>query len=124
MRARVITGRRLGDLLALGVSLLAMGYGAYLLVIGREVSFMTPEGVVGTFRSPSLAGLIPLGIGLLAFWAAVRHRTAGLWAAAGLAAVFAVLFLFSLSVQFAVLTALLLVAAAVSTVASRGIQGR
>jgi hypothetical protein len=115
-------GRRLSDLLALAASLLAVAYGAYLLVVGRETNFMTPEGAVGTASEPSLAGLIPLGIGLLALWAAVKHRTIGLWAAAGLAAAFALLFLFSLALQFALLAAVLLVAAAVSTAFTRDVH--
>lgn len=115
-------GRRLGDILALFGSFLAVAYGAYLFVIGRDATFMTPEGEVGTVTEPSLAGVIPLGIGLLAFWATIKHRRNGLWAAAGLAAAFSVLFLFSLSLQFAVLAAFLFLAAAVSTVFARGVR--
>ena len=115
-------GRRLSDVLGLGGSLLGIAYGVYLLVIGRESSFLTPEGEAGTIMEPSLAGVIPLGIGLLALWATIRHRTVGLWLAAGLAAGFAVLFLFSLSLQFAALAAVLLVAAAVNTVFTRRIR--
>ena len=112
----MVTGRRLSDLLAFGIALIAVTYGLFLLVIGPETSFMTPDGAAGTSRSPSLVGLLPLGIGLLACWAAVRHRTVGLWAAGVLAAALSVVFLFSYSLQFAVLAALLLVAAALSEV--------
>lgn len=97
-----------------------MAYGVYLVAVGPEGSFMTPEGGVTTTRSPSLAGSIPLGIGLLAFWAAVKHRTMDLWGSRGSRRhIFALLFLFSLALQFAVLATLLLVAAATSPVSAR-----
>jgi hypothetical protein len=117
-------GRRLSDFLALGGSFLSVAYGAYLLAIGPEASFMTPEGGVGTLRSPSLAGLIPAGIGLLAFWAAVKRRPIGLWSAAALAAASSLVFLFSFALQLVVLAAFLLVAAALSTVSTRDIRRR
>ena len=75
-------------------------------------------------RSPTLAGLIPLGIGLLAFWAVVKRRPAGLWAAAGLAFAFSVVFLFSYSLQFAALAAIMLIAAVMRTAFARDIARR
>ena len=93
---------------------LALAFGADLLLIGRDIPWLTPEGQAGVFREPTLAGVIPIAIGVIAFWGALRRRR-GLWIAAGLAVACAVLFLFSLSLQFAALAAVLLVAAAMST---------
>lgn len=79
---------------------------------------MTPEGAAGTSRSPTLAGLIPLVVGLVAGWAAITRRSNGLRVAAG-AFASSMLFLFSLSLQFALLAAHLLIAAALSSLSTR-----
>jgi hypothetical protein len=115
----VSIGRRLGDALGLVGTVVGVAYGAWLLFVGSEVSYVTPEGAAGTMRSPTLAGMIPLLIGLLAGWAAIVRRPNGLWVAAGLAVTSSMLFLFSFSVQFALLAALLLVAAALSSMPTR-----
>ena len=112
-------GERLGDLLALAAGILAASYGTYLVVIGPDAPFITEAGVVGTARLPTMAGLLPIGIGLIAIWAVARHRTGGIWTAATLAAVLALVFLFSLSLQFAGLALLLFAAATVKTLATR-----
>lgn len=118
----VSIGRRLSDLVAFGAAVLAVAYGTYLLVIGPNSPYMTPDGVAGTVQFPTYAGAIPLGIGVLAIWAVVKRRTVGLWAAGGLALTFSVIFLFSLSLQFALLAAFLLLAAVIRTASSRGIR--
>jgi hypothetical protein len=105
----------MSDVLALGAACLAVVYGAYLLVIGPNSPYLTPQGAAGTVSSPTFAGSIPLGIGLLAIWAVVNGRTRGLWAAGALALAFSLVFLFSFSLQFAVLAALLLLAGAMRT---------
>ena len=117
-------GRRLSDLVALGAAFLAVAYGAYLLVIGPNSPYLTEEGATGTMQSPTFPGSIPLGIGLLAVWAVVNRRTGGLWGAAGLALVFSVVFLFSFSLQLAVLAALLLRAAVMRTAPTRDLAER
>ena len=122
-RTTVRIVRRLSDIVALGASFAGIAYGAYLLVVGRDGTFVPPEGATGTVTTLSLSGLLPLGIGLLALWATVKHRPSGLWAAAGVATILSLLFLFSLALQFAALAALLLIAAVVSTLSSRGMQG-
>ena len=52
-------GQRVSDGLALAGVLLAFGFGAYLLIVGPETTFLTLDGAATTTRSPTLAGLIP-----------------------------------------------------------------
>jgi hypothetical protein len=115
---------RISEIVALGSASLAIAYGLYLLVIGPSGSFMTPDGVAGTLRLPTLAGVVPLAIGLVAAWAVVSRRTRGLWAAAALAGLGAVVFLFSMALQLAAIAALLVVAALLRTAARRDMSER
>jgi|GEM_PF-4035221 hypothetical protein len=117
-------GRRLSDLVALGAASFSVAYGTYLLAIGPNSPYLTPEGVAGTIQSPTFAGAIPLGIGLLAIWAVIKRRTAGLWAAGALALASSVVFLFSFSLPFALIAAFLLLAAAMRTAATHDIRRR
>lgn len=79
------SGQRISNGLALAGAILAFGFGAYLLLVGPEMTFVTPEGPTTVTRSPTLAGLIPLGIGVVAMWAVAKRRTSGFWLAAALA---------------------------------------
>lgn len=117
-------GQRIGDGVALVGALLAFGFGAYLLLVGSESLYVLDGGPVTTTHSPTLAGLIPVGIGVVAIWAVARQRTRGYWLAAALATAAAVLFLFSISLQLAAIALLLLLAAVSRTIAARGIRGR
>jgi hypothetical protein len=101
---------------------LAIGFGAYLLLVGRDITWLTPDGQAGVIREPSLAGVIPISIGAIALWGVLRRRLTGLWLAAGLAVASSVAFLFSLSLQFAALAAVLFVAATMSTLFTRSSQ--
>jgi hypothetical protein len=120
----VSIGQRISNGLALAGALLAFGFGAYLLIVGPDSTFVIPDGPSTTIRSPSLAGLVPLGIGIVAVWAVVMRRTRGFWLAAALAIVAAALFLFSISLQLAAIAAFLLLAAVVRTMAARDIRHR
>jgi hypothetical protein len=105
--------QRIGDGVALVGALLAFAFGAYLLLVGSELLYVLDDGPVITTHSPTLAGLIPVGIGVVAIWAVARQRTRGYWLAAALASAAAVLFLFSISLPLAVIALLLLLAAAI-----------
>jgi hypothetical protein len=118
----VRVGHRISDGLALTGALLAFAFGVYLLVVGPETTILVPDGVTTTTRSPSLAGLVPLGIGVVAVWAVASRRTRNLWLAAGLAITASVLFLFSISLQLAAIAAILVLAAAAGTMTSRDIR--
>jgi len=116
--------QRLSDGLALTGVLVAFAFGAYLLIVGSNGTFTTPNGVSTTTTSPSLAGLVPLGIGAIAAWAVVTRRTRNFWLAAAIAVAAAVLFLFSISLQLAAIAALLVLAAAIRTMTARDIHQR
>jgi hypothetical protein len=120
----VTTGIRISTGLALAGTLLAFGFAAYLLVLGPESTFLTPDGPTVTSRSPSLAGLVPLVIGVVALWAVAKRRARGYWIAAAVATGAAVLFLFSISLQLGTIAALLLIAAAGRTLGTRDVQRR
>src|SRR3954466_13018753 len=119
---------RVGQPISIGLALvgavLALGFGAYLLLVGPETIFVMPDGPTATTRVPTLAGLIPVGIGLVALWGVASRRTIGYWVATVLAMAAAVLFLFSISGQLAVIAVVLLLAAVVRTVTTRDIQRR
>ena len=117
-------GQRLSDGLTVAGALLAFAFGAYLLIVGPELTTVTPEGFTMTARSPSPAGLVPLAIGILAVWAMSTRRARSSWLAAGVAIAAAVMFLFSISVQLAAIAAVLVLAAAIRTIASRATAGR
>jgi len=117
-------GQRISDGLALVGALLGFGFGAFLLLVGTESLYVLDGGPLITTHSPTPAGLIPVGIGVVALWAVARHRTRGYWVAASLATAAAVLFLFSISLPLAVTALLLLLAAVVRTVATRDIGRR
>ena len=117
-------GRRISTGLALVGALLAFGFAAYLIALGPESTFVTPDGPTTTSRSPSLAGLVPLAIGVVAVWAVAKGRASGYWIAAAVATVAAALFLFSISLQLAAIAVLLLVAAAARTLTTRAVRGR
>jgi hypothetical protein len=120
----VSIGRRISDCLALAGALLAFGFGAYLLLVGPESTFVTPDGPTNTLRSPTLAGLIPVGIGVVAVWAVAMRRTSGFWLAAAIATSAALLFLFSISLQLAAIAALLLLAGVARTMTARDVGER
>jgi drug/metabolite transporter (DMT)-like permease len=120
----VSIGYRISNGLALVGALLAFAFGAYLLIVGPHEIFMTPEGITTATTSPTLAGLVPLGIGAIAVLAVRTRRTRSFWLAAALAVAAAVMFLFSISLQLAPIAAFLVLAAAVRTVTSRDIQER
>lgn len=115
-------GNRVSNGLALAGALLAFAFGAYLLIVGPDEIFVTPEGTSTLTTSPTLAGLVPLGIGGAAVWAVRTRRTRSFWLAAGLATAAAVMFLFSISLQLAAIASFLVLAAAVRTVTSRDIR--
>lgn len=117
-------GGRISDGLALAGALLAFGFAAYLLVVGPDSTIVTPGGPSTTTQSPTLAGLVPLAIGVVAIWAVVMRRARGYWIAAVVAIVAAALFLFTISLQLAAIAVLLLFAAAGRTMATRDIQRR
>lgn len=117
-------GRRISDGLALAGALLAFGFAAYLLIVGPESTFVIPDGPTTPTRSPTLAGLVPLAIGVVAIWAIVMRRTSGYWIAAAVAILAAALFLFSISLQLAAIAVFLLLAAAVRTMTTRDIARR
>ena len=120
----VSLGQRITNGLALAGAVLAFAFGAYLLIVGPENVVLTPDGASATSRSATLAGLIPLGIGITAVWAVTRRRTSGFWLAAGLAISAAVIFVFSFSLQLGAIAALLALAATVSTATTRDIRER
>jgi hypothetical protein len=115
---------RVSNGLALVGALLAFAFGAYLLLVGPEMTFVTPQGLKTVTSSPTSAGLVPLGIGVVAIWAVATRRTSRFWLAAALAIASAVLFLFSISLQLAAIAALLVVAALARTMTSRDIRER
>jgi hypothetical protein len=117
-------GERVSNGFALVGALLAFAFGAYLLLVGPETTFVTPEGLRTSTSSPTLAGLVPLGIGIVAMWAVATRRASRFWLAAGLAITAAVLFLFTISLQLAVIATCLVVAALARTMASRDIRER
>ncbi len=115
-------GQRISDGLALAGALLAFVFAAYLLLVGPESLFVLDDGPMTTTHSPTMGGLIPLGIGVVALWAVGRRRTSGYWVAAALAIAAAVLFLFSISLPLAAIALLLLLAAVVRTITARDIH--
>jgi hypothetical protein len=117
-------GERVSNGFALIGALLALGFGTYLLLVGLDVTFVTPEGLRTVTSSPTLAGLVPLAIGVVALWAVATRRTNRFWLAAALAIACAVLFLFSISLQLAVIATLLVAAALARTVTSRDVRER
>jgi len=120
----VSIGHRISNDLALAGALLAFAFGAYLLIVGPNELFVTPEGTTTATTSPTLAGLVPVAIGAIAVWAVHTSRTRSFWLAAALASAAAVMFLFSISLQLAAIAALLILAAAVRTVTSHDIRER
>ena len=114
-------GQRISDGLALVGALLGFAFAAYLLLVGPESMYVLDDGPVMTTHSPTLAGLFPMGVGVVAIWAVARQRTRGYWLAAALATAAAMLFLFSISLPLAVIALLLLLAAFIRTVATRDI---
>ncbi|MEO5703843.1 MAG: hypothetical protein ABIZ52_00175 [Candidatus Limnocylindrales bacterium] len=123
-RERPSIGQRISGGLALAGALLAFVFAAYLLIVGPDSTFVTPDGLMTTAQSPTLAGLVPLGIGVFAVWAVARRRTSGYWVAAALAIVATVLFSFSISLQLAAIAVFLLLAAVLRTITTRDIDRR
>ena len=120
----MIIGQRISNGLALAGAMLAFVFGAYLLLVGPELLYVEDGGPVTATHSPTLGGLVPLGIGVAALWAVAKRRTREFWVAAVLAIAAAVLFLFSIALPLAAIALLLLLAALIRTIASRGIPER
>jgi hypothetical protein len=120
----VSIGHRISNGLALAGALMGFAFGAYLLIVGRNEIFVSPEGTTTATTSPTPAGLVPFAIGAIAVWAVRTRRTSSFWLAAALATAAAVLFLFSISLQLAAIAALLVLAAAIRTVTTRDLQRR
>lgn len=112
-------GRRISTGLEVVGALLAFGFAAYLLVVGPDSTFVTPDGQATTTRSPTSAALVPLAIGVVAIWAVAMRRTRGYWIAAAVGIVAAALFLFSISLQLAAIAVFLLLAAVVRAMTTR-----
>lgn len=86
---------RPADIPALAVAAVIAAYGLYLLIVGPEVTFFTPDGPGTTFRQPTFAGLLPVLAGLLVWLGIARQSAAITWIGGVLAGLFSVLFLFS-----------------------------
>ena len=115
--------QRISDGLALAGAVLAFVLAAYLLIVGPELIMVTPGGPTTTIHSPTLAGLVPLGIGVVALWAVGTHLLRAHWMAAALAIVAALLVLFSIVLQLAGIPVLLLLAAVARTTPRVAVAG-
>ncbi len=101
------------DIPALVASAAIGVYGLYLAVVGPILSIVTPDGAATSSREPNLAGLVLVGAGVLVWFGIVKHTDALAWTGAALAAMFSVLFLFSVGLIVMPFAAILLLALAI-----------
>jgi hypothetical protein len=112
--------RQLTTVILVGLGLVAVAYGAYLVLIGPSATFVTSDGGAATsIRFPTLAGLIPVVGGLLVAAGGIQRRRGVVWSGAGVLAVFVVLGMFSVGPVLAPVVLLVLATLALDTVVSR-----